>query len=416
MLISQKQLSFHRELLIVKDSVQIKSIIQKYFLNNTLFASGYDPPLEAKIIEIRESKWMVIDFKNHKAKKDETYTLYIVLNRYAHVSGRIVTEGVSGGRYYLLEINHIAIAKLDRSSKRILVSEKEVTINNFRISKNELNVGMNHVPTSIKLGFNELKNRLKANADFIEINALELKDELDGGVFKEISKNGKPILVRNTADPNSYLPFNKSYFNYADYLKSNLRTHILECKKKGIISEIILPIIYISNDQTPIPLGYVHMQSKSVAYSPEDVQTIWIMLRDMLDRIAKANAQLIISREQVMDISRGGLMMKIKNPELIEKLKIQKFFTFDLFFNMEAPITLYGMICTFYTGIDGANIGVHIQGNSSRDGEMKRYYEKIDYFEKYHAIENQKKEKLLNAIPIGNKELLKKIKPTIKNI
>ena len=399
MLITNNKLtSFQRDLIIVKEADKISGLIKKFFLNKTLNVSSYDPPLKAKIIEFRSPNYVVIDIIDHVTTKEETYTFYIILNRYAHITAQVTEVGVSGGRYTLFEINHIAVAKEGRTSTRILVKDKEVLIGNFKISRNLINVNTNRIPTSIKLGFTELKKQVKDMADILQIETLDEKDEISGGIFRTIVLSGKPMLLTDTSDLKSYHPYNRSYFDFSDYLKSSKNLYIEDCKKKGIISEMILPIIYIDQDNTPIPFGYIFMQSKTRRYVPDDVRKVWLLIKDMIKRISEANTLQIPDHELVIDISKNGLMAKIKNPNLIEILRKQSYFTFDLFFKMEAPITLYGLICNFNKTSDGVLLGIHIQGNSSRVGEMERYTKRLDDFEKKHFQENEMKEKKLKEM------------------
>ena len=134
------------------------------------------------------------------------------------------------------------------------------------------------------------------------------------------------------------------------------------------------------------------MQSKTKHFLPEDVQEIWRIIKNNIDRIRASNTLLISQRESIIDMSRGGVMAHIKNPELIEHLYKQKALTFDLFFYMQAPITLYGAIRSIIKLEDGIKLGLQILGNSSRLNEMKRFNENIrDLEKKYLAVLSYKK-------------------------
>ena len=382
MLISKSELAAQRDLEIVREPDKFMELIERHFVGAKMLLSGFEPPPEIKIIEKREPSHIVVDFQSFRASVGQKYTIYTVLANYAHIYARMVQDKVGGGRYALLVLEHLAIAKKNRNTVRIPIIDGSVFISNFRVSRNEINFNTQRIPTSVKLGFTELKNTLNGKADFIDVEPYDARSAMAKTLPGQICQSAKPLLIRNTLDPASYKPFNRSYFDAASYLKKDVSKHIAELKKRGIVSELCIPVIYLTHDQTPLPLGYIHMQSRTKHFLPEDVQEIWHIIKDVIERIRASNTLLISERESIIDISRGGLMLHVKNPVLIEHLRKQKAFTFDLFFYMQAPATLYGTIRSLVDLDDGIKLGVQIAGNSSRPKEMERFNENIEILEK----------------------------------
>ncbi len=376
MLVSQQE-SEKRDLQIVKDPEKIAYLLRKHLVGLTMLLNGYEPPPEVMVIEARGDNHVVLDFGTFAPEVGEVCTLHKIMSRYIHISGKIIEENISGGRYHLLLIDHLAVATQQRNHTRIPVVDDEVFISNIRISRNEINVNMTSVPISIRLGLDELKVRLQGKADHIDIQVYESETSAVDSITNQVCRSGKPLLVRDTSDVQSYKPYNKFYFNYADYLKSGIQKKISEARQKNITSEMCIPIIYLTHDQTTISLGYVYMSNKLSHFSPDDVKTTWHIIREVISRIRDSNTMLVHKRETVLDISLGGLMLSVKNPQLIEGLRSQKSFTFDLFFHMQAPITLYGIIRSFVEGKGEAKVGVQIEGNSARLKGMERFRQNV---------------------------------------
>jgi hypothetical protein len=83
---------------------------------------------------------------------------------------------------------------------------------------------------------------------------------------------------------------------------------MMEYKREKVVSEIIVPVTYITHDMTSIPLGYIHMQSKtqSQKYTEDKVLELQQLAFEMVDRIRDSNTVIMTHRETVLNLSRGG--------------------------------------------------------------------------------------------------------------
>lgn len=396
MLVSKSELDAQRDLEIVREPVKCAQLIKKHFAGSTMLLSGFEPPPKVKLIEQQDPNHIIVDFGFLQASLGQKYVLYTVLANYAHICARMVQDKIKGGRYALLVIDHLAIAKKNRDVIRIPVMDDSIFISNFRVSKNEINLNTQRIPTFVKLGFAELKNILAEKADYVTVDFYKARNTANPSLSEQICEKARPLLLRNTADPASYTPFNHSYFDLSAYLKKDIQSYMAESKKKGILSEIYIPVLYPTRSQTPFPLGYIHMQSKTKHFSPQDVQEVWQITKNTIQRIRASNTLLISEREAIIDLSREGLKAHIKNPVLIEHISKQKAFTFDVFFHMQAPVTLYGVIRSLSNLGKDIQLGVKIVGNSSRAKEMERFNENVEILEKKYLSSTsllKKKEK-----------------------
>ena len=371
----------NRDLEIIKEPEKISYVIHKHLGGQRFRVSGTQPPQEVDIVSVRGLNHLVLNFREMEPNLQSDYTLYSIVNRYLHINGRIVQNKVDGGRYDLMLIKHLAIAKKKRASVRISIKHEKVFVSNIRMSGNDISKSMTRIPIYLKLGLDELKKQLQNKAEHVDVQVRNMDLKVIKGFLQQLNQQGKPLLLSNTMETSSYTPFNASYFNYAAYLGKEMNARMVQYKKMGIVSEIYIPIIYLSNDKTQVPIGHIHMQNKSKYLSPTDVKEAWEMTKATIRRIRMANTKIINERQHILDISRGGMMILIKNEQLMTHLQQQKTIIFDLFFAMQAPITLYTAIRTIIPVPEGIRLGVQISGSSMNTNEMKRFNDNMDELE-----------------------------------
>ena len=101
---------------------------------------------------------------------------------------------------------------------------------------------------------------------------------------------------------------------------------------------------------------------------------------EIANRIKESNTVKTTDRFQILEVSRHGLKIRITNPFLIESLQKHDRFVFDIFFRMQAPFTVSGLIR--WTSKDEdlrrLDLGIELIGKSSLAGERERYYKNIE--------------------------------------
>jgi hypothetical protein len=157
-----------------------------------------------------------------------------------------------------------------------------------------------------------------------------------------------------------------------------LSKQVIKNVERGYKSIIICPLLYITEDERSIPFAYIQLISTSVNFTIEKVLEVKDQAFKLVDRIRDANTVLLSAHQDIVDISKGGVKLKITDENLKKYLIKARGFIFDIVFRLQAPITIYGEIkYTNYDSRGNLYIGVDFAGNSSRKDEMKRYYAMI---------------------------------------
>ncbi|MCZ8346906.1 MAG: DUF1577 domain-containing protein [Leptospiraceae bacterium] len=310
---------------------------------------------------------------------NEKITFFKLLARYIQLECKVIQA--KGNNEYILSVERIGIANKDRETPRLPVPPGHVWITNILTSKATIEANMFIIPTSVKVNFSDYEIKLKNSCDFIKISIFKSDDPEK---FQSVKKTQKILLIENTQDIHSYNSTpTPDFINFAEDVDSDVAAAMRDFKDHKIISELIVPVIYIDLEERAIPIGYIHMQSKTENFDLMKAMEIKTLTFEMVDRIRNSNTITITDRFPVQDISTGGLKVKINNPDLNSNLPRLTGFNFDIFFKMQSPMSVYGTIRSVTKDLDGSLIlGVHLAGNSSRPGEKKRFLENIELLKK----------------------------------
>ncbi|MCB1314788.1 MAG: DUF1577 domain-containing protein [Leptospiraceae bacterium] len=375
-----------RELEAITETEKIYHLIQKYLLNQTMYLRGFDPPYQVKIAGADKQNILSVNMGQYEPEEGQQITMFRILGRYMHLKCRVV-KYTGQGNLYTVTVEQAAIARANRSALRLPIRHNEAHISNIRASKHTIDATLFNIPTSVKVNFSTYEQNLKGRFEFVKIDVFGKR----GTVLDEIRKTGRTLFIRDTQNPDDYKARDDGFVDYAEYLDDDLRSSMIEYQRGKIKSDIIVPVNYITHDQSSIPLGYIQAQSKTEHLDVDKVLELREIAFEMVDRIRDSNTVLIQEQQPILNVSNGGLKVLITNQELREYLARQNGFTFDLFFKMQAPITLYGLIRSAYTGVDGLTLGLQISGNSSRPGEIKRFKDNIANLERQLKETMQKK-------------------------
>ncbi|MEQ9363822.1 MAG: DUF1577 domain-containing protein [Leptospirales bacterium] len=382
-----------RELEIIYEPEKIRHLIQKYLANQRMFLKGFDPPYAVKIAGASELNVLSVDMGEYEPEKDQELVLFRILGRYMHLKCAVI--GHTGqSSLHTMAVKSAAIARKDREALRIPIQGDEAYITNIRTSKHTIDATLFNIPTSVKVGFSTFEQQLRASgiAETIKIDVYGKR----GTVLDQVRKTGRALLVTNTEDPAAYQPPTDSDFlNYAEYLDDELHETITRYRREKIKSEIIVPINYVTHDMTSIPLGYIQLRNQTGHFDAAKVAEVEKMAATMIERIRDSNTVVIQDRQEILNLSRGGLRVTISHEELKDYLARQQGFTFDLIFKMQAPITLHALIRASYFMPSGDMIlGLQISGRASRHDQVKRFEVNINNYETKIRAEIEKRKAL----------------------
>ncbi len=306
-------------------------------------------------------------------RKGQTVVLTKLLGRYIQFD--CIVLGEKPGNLFLLQINKFLVSNKERKNDRVHPSPEQVWVTNIRTSGVSIDTSMHTIPTYMKINFTDYENRLKKNFDYIKIDIF--KHDLDER-FQVVRESGKTLFVANTQDRRSYTTLaDDDFINLEDEYNTEINQLINMYKTKNIVSEIIMPVIYVNTQNIATPFGYVHIQSRSKPIDIDQVMEIKILTFEMIDRIRESNFILNTGKYKILDLSRDGLKIKITDRELKQHLPHVSGFNFDIFFKMQSAINV---LCEIrYLGKDEHDdmiLGLLITG--FREGDREKFYRSFE--------------------------------------
>lgn len=369
----------NRELEIISNPQKIQYLLKSYLNGKKMYIKDGESPHEVLVTGFDEKNSVQLHSPLEKFKVGEEVFFFRILGRYIHLQCKI--SGKDSENNYRAEVVSAAIAKKDRKEIRIPVESGEIFINHIRTSKNTIDIQRYSVPTLVKINFSNYQKELDKIYDHVVIDIFSGRE----GIYEAIRSTEKIFYVPNAMDPLSFKDSSEKYIGLEAEAGIKIENKIREYEKTRVISEIIVPILYFTHDQCCLPIGFVQVQSRSRVLTEDDVEKLKKVTEEMVERIRESNTVVFREKQQVVNFSRSGMKVVIRNKELCKYLAHQHGFTFGLYFKGQAAITLYALIRSSYTRPDGSMIlGLQVTGSSSSDIEMKRFKENVRNFEQQY--------------------------------
>ena len=384
-----------REFKEISTAEDILDILKSKFSSRKLYIKYANEKTEVTINEYLSDGTLMLVTDANYTPEGKTLGIYGLSDKYIEFDLDILEE--RGPGYYHCRVNACRKAVRGRRDLRFKVAPEDVVATNFKVSKHTVDVTALNIPTSIKVVLEQFQSQNSKMSDFVKVEAFR-SDETDP-ILLQLKKTGKNIFISNVADPESYKPLNDDFIDLTNIHGEELNAVIKRNVERGYKSIVIVPVIYITETMSSVPFAYIQLISKSKQFSIDDVLDIKNDSFRLVDRIRDANTLLIPIHQQIIDISRGGAKLKIKDKNLQKYILKSRGFVFDLVFKLQAPITIFGEVKVSYLDDeDNLYVGVDFEGNSSRKDEMKRFYSilkpmETDYRAKLiKSMKNWKKE------------------------
>ncbi len=364
------------------------AILKEQFSTRKLYMKYDVDKCEVMINEYnQDGTLMIVTDPNYRGTGD--IIIYGLSDKYIEIDLEVLDT--MGPGYYKCRIKSARRATEGRRDLRFRINQGDAVATNFRVSKHTIDVTRFNVPTSIKVVMDQFQSANSRFCDMFKIDIFSL-DNRDI-VLKNIKNTGKTLFIENVSDPDSYRAMTDDFVDIAALYGSDLDRLIKRNIEKGFKSIIIVPVIYITEDEHSIPFAYLQAISKNETMGIDRVIELKDMSFRLVDRIRDANTLLVSVHQQLLDISRGGAKLKITDVDLKKYIQKSKGFIFDIVFRLQAPLTIYGDIKSVSNDSDGnVIIGVDFEGNSSRKDEMKRFYDVLK------PMESEYKSKLIKSI------------------
>ncbi|MDH5654265.1 MAG: DUF1577 domain-containing protein [Spirochaetia bacterium] len=363
----------HREWQHITDADKLNYLLKEKLKNADLKLKNSSPTQTYRLVEMTNEGF---EFKGQKLMKYDYVTLQTTLKRHVEIDFEFVRNLESDGSILLKPIEG-RISKVIRSSDRISVKEKEIHATNFRIPKDGVQGGFG-IKNSLtnQVIFDDFKNKLMNTLPGLEI--LNAFDPEKGAEFKYLKDSEKKIFVSDIENLHLAAEDSDTEFLNADELvknNSSFMKRVQYYRENGIASFAIVPIVSRSDESAILTVGYILCASKE-AFPNDVIEKMEGLAGDILFRMAEANSVPVKVSQEVVNISRGGVALKITDKTLNRMIPEKKKMIFDLVFSKQTPLRFQADVCHIDEKNNSLIAGVAFRGighTGSGTGNLRRY-------------------------------------------
>ena len=369
------------------DALDIYKVVKSHCLNTNFFIKHAIPPISVFVSTVNKEGFIKVVTKQSLG---EELHIFLFKDIYFELYGNVVLKESQDN--YVVKLQKIYMATDSRKNQRHKVNNQDIYAVRIRSSRHKLKVSsQGDVPTSVKIHFSDLEKKFTYLAESVAINTYHESQASD--LIKLICTSGKYLFVPDTQNIESYLVADdneeKERINYVEYLHLSVQNIMSDYRKRGVLSELIYPIIHTTRSNEKTILGYISLISKNKYFTKEVLSRVTEAVNNMIQLMRDANTLVSNEREMIHNISLNGMLLEIRNKDLQESLLGQDIFTSDIVFKLQQPITMSLRVIYILESISSQQkrdvdapliffVGVQIIGSSLQDTGLSRYKEMIE--------------------------------------
>ena len=325
----------------------------------------------AKIIKVTD-RGLAVHFANFIPPSGPIILTGVISNYYSEIEVNVIKPVQES--IFLCTANFLRISPQSRREVRYPVGG--INVKRIKISQNALEIRGDTLPPECKAVMDKYTAEKSGIADYLLISPLDRKSK----IHQEVARTGKTFFIADTRSMKSFDPFedgNEDLVNLREFFGDALQAERTKMLNKNIIGRIVSPIFGPQSSDEWVPIGFIDIISKNRIEFIK-LMEVKALSFEIVEKIIDA-AQIEIQEDQrVIDVSKSGLRIHVKNRELIKAMTHRPDFTFTLQVPGQAAINAVGIIKTKQPLDDGSMIiGVKIHGEKTRQEHFLRYYEFI---------------------------------------
>lgn len=226
-------------------------------------------------------------------------------------------------------------SKFTRSDDRNNNVSGNVVASNFLIAKTDIDfsklTGVSSQVILTDIHRNLLKDYPKSKVVFLANTEL-------GEEVQLLKEHKKPIYVTNTSlmeSFDSHEIFDPKESFEEDFI---LEDKIAEYKRTKVDSFLMYPIFIRMNDLHFFAYLTISLEKSMVPL--EVLEKYKEVEATFQERIMDSNTYVLDIKQSVLNVSKGGVCIEIRNREIIKALKVKPTMTLDINFKMQAPLRM----------------------------------------------------------------------------
>ena len=315
-------------------------------------------------------------FKKFKSLEN-IFSIFSIKRKYIRYDLEIVEKNEKNKEVIVSPIA-VNISDNYRKVSRFIPKGNLVYVRNFKISKSRIEVEERRRSISTEVVYKEHEKRLKTKYQFVEVDFLDIKK-----VVKEPYKTIYKTLNAFILDvENNKITFYDILDKKSEEKEPSVfQEYINELKKKEIISEVIVPIIYYKIDGSSVPIGYIRISSKDNKFGEDEIDNLLEVSKEIVVKVQDANLKNIDVKQEIKNLGNGGLCLHITDKELASLIPNRDSMIFSVVFKLQPPLIVYAKI-VYAIALSPTSllVGVKLVGEGGEKKSIKIYNKYIDVF------------------------------------
>ncbi len=332
----------------------------------------------AKIVKIVDSG-IAVHFTNFIPPMGPIVLTGFINKLYAEIEVKVLKHLKES--IFLCDTGFLRVSPQSRREVRFhIVNDKDVFIKRIKISRNILDLKGDTIPAEYKAVMDRFTVEKAGIADYVLISTLDKKSK----IHQEVAKTGKTFFISDSRSLRSFeqsAEDNEDLINLKEFYGDSLQAEKTKMLNKNIIGRVVSPIFGPQSHDEWVPIGFIDIISKNKIDFLK-IMEIKALSFEIVDSICEVNQIDVDEKQRVLEVSKSGIRVHIKNKDLINAMRHRPEFTFTMQVPGQAAINAVALIKKKNVLDDGSLVaGVKILGEKTKGDHMLRYYDFIKSLE-----------------------------------
>ncbi|TGK59343.1 DUF1577 domain-containing protein [Leptospira wolffii] len=259
---------------------------------------------------------------------------------------------------------------------RIPISDESVYATNLRMSGESFESTDSEMPGIVHYTLEKFRSFLP-RTPFANAEVGVFKTKLDPK-FELVKQSGRTFFIEDTSLTEEYRSEDKRFINYENEISPDLSSAISSYKDQNVKTELIYPIVISNGRNEDISVGYIWVKNEEEGMRKHQLGTLNSLSENIAKEIRKWSDGKTSSRFKIMDLSMGGVRLRIHDDLLTEPLARDKEFVFDLVIRENFPTTIRSTLKWWSKGADGfLELGLEIHKILGEEPEENRFISNV---------------------------------------
>ncbi len=337
-----------------------------------LYLKGFDSEVKLKFKGNRPDGSHIFEMEVAFEVPGKSFVIYTTPSYHVELEYELISQKDSLLLGKLISPKQTSITRSEDRNSKVYGN---VLASNFLIAKTNIDfsklTGVSSQVILTDIHRNLLKDYPKSKVVFLANTEL-------GEEVQLLKEEKKPIYVIN-ADAMESLSSNE-FFDLKTSFEEDfiLEDKIAEYKRKKMDSFIMYPIFIRMNDLHFF--AYLTMEQEKSPVPYEVYEKYKEVEATFQERIMDSNTHVLDIKQNIFNVSRGGLSIEIRDREIFKALKVKPTMTLDVNFKMQAPLRMAVELKHMEEVKDYFVIGCQIVGLSGDKKAKDIYYSLITFF------------------------------------